>query len=195
MLGNHNLTSSERSANRIALKQVHIHGNFDPATFFDYDIAVVELETEARLSKFVRTICLPKKNVAIPGSTGMVAGWGSTFSVAPGHLPSRTAYSTVLRESSFTIRRDDVCSGATGFSVNANETFCAGDGKGRSGICNGDSGSPFVQQGLVDGASRRWMATGLLSWGHEGCAQRGKFDYFTRVEPLVDWINEVVANN
>ena len=85
VLGDHNLTSSERSANRIASKQIHIHENFNRATY-ENNIALVELETEVRLSKFVRTICLSKKNLAIPGSTGRVAGWGATSSVAPGHL-------------------------------------------------------------------------------------------------------------
>ncbi|KAK3730729.1 hypothetical protein QZH41_005007 [Actinostola sp. cb2023] len=44
----------------------------------------------------------------------------------------------------------------------------------------------MVRNVLVNGR-RRWVTVGLVSWG-EGCALKGKYGYYTRLQPFVYWI-------
>ena len=194
--GDHNLKKIEESEKRYIPERIHLHPNFN-LRLFENDIALIKLIQPVELGKFVRTVCLPKKeegDLAIPGKYGYVAGWGGTKPLKTGQtLSIADRFSRVLKHSAFTIQSDRLCSNRTRFPVNSTTTFCAGDGKGRNDPCQGDSGGAFVCEKRRDDGYR-WVATGLLSWG-EGCAQRNKFAYYTRLYPFTDWIKNAMDEN
>ena len=69
-------------------------------------------------------------------------------------------------------------------------TFRAGDGKGGSDTCQGDSGGAFVRE-IRRRRKLQWVVAGTVSWG-EGCAQKDKYGYYTRVYPFIDWIKKTM---
>lgn len=83
----------------------------------------------------------------------------------------------------------------TAVPVSSTVTFCAGDGRGRSGHCVGDAAGAFVrEEQRADKKRWAWDATGLISWG-EGCAQKNKNDYYTRVYPFIDLTGKKMEEN
>lgn len=144
----------------------------------------------------MRTVCLPQKqegDLAIPRKYGLVTGWGATKALKIGQVLTYTdtyRYSNILQYSSFMIQEDQICQRSTSYRFNSSVTFCAGDGKGGKDTCNGDSGGPFVRESRREDGYR-WIATGLVSWG-EGCAQKDKFTFYTRVYPFIDWIKKTM---
>lgn len=194
-IGYHTLLQKEESELRIGAENICIHPNFTHATY-DNDIALIKLRTEVKLGKFVRTVCLPQKqegDLAIPRKYGLVTGWGATKALKIGQVLTYTdtyRYSNILQYSSFMIQEDQICQRSTSYRFNSSVTFCAGDGKGGKDTCNGDSGGPFVRESRREDGYR-WIATGLVSWG-EGCAQKDKFTFDTRVYPFIDWIKKTM---
>ena len=192
-IGDHNLLQKEESQLRIGAENIYIHPNFTRATY-DNDIALIKLRTEVKLGKFVRTVCLPEKqegDLAIPRKYGLVTGWGATKALKIGQVLTDTyRYSNILQYSSFMIQQDQICQRSTSHRFNSSVTFCAGDGKGRQDTCTGDSGGPFVREARREDGYR-WIATGLVSWG-EGCAQKDKFTFYTRVYPFINWIKKTM---
>ncbi|KXJ21798.1 Transmembrane protease serine 6 [Exaiptasia diaphana] len=195
-LGDDHLKVKEPGQVDIEPDVIYIHQNFNN-TLFENDIALIKLQKEVNLGPFVRPVCLPKKGEHLlqPGEHGYVAGWGATLVVQVGqHPPPNKIYSTVLRHSAFMVQNNLTCHKATKFFFNPNVTFCAGDGKGGNDTCKGDSGGSFVRESRQSNGKWRWVSTGLVSWG-EGCGLPGKYTYYTRVEPFVDWIKETIQKD
>ncbi|XP_031556151.1 CUB and sushi domain-containing protein 3-like isoform X2 [Actinia tenebrosa] len=162
--------------------RIHNHPNFIPSTF-ENDVALVELDKGVKMGPNVRSICLPKanENLSSPGEIVSVAGWGYT---------TKGSHSSVLLHSAFEIQNNKNCKDTTTYEFNKTVMFCAGHGKGGNDTCKGDSGGSTVREVLRDGR-RRWVTVGLVSWG-EGCGIKGKYGYYTRVEPFVDWIQKKI---
>ena len=191
-VGDHNLSKKETSEQRMILEKVYSHPNFTFSTLMN-DIALVKLKAEVKLGKFVRTLCLPKKqegDLAVPLKYGIVAGWGSTKASRRLGPRPRSTPAKILRYSVFPVQHDQLCASTTSYTYYPTVTFCAGDGQGVKDTCNGDSGAAFVRESRR-GDGYRWIATGLVSWG-EGCAEKNKFSYYTRVYPFIDWIKKTM---
>ncbi|XP_068692878.1 complement C1r subcomponent-like [Montipora foliosa] len=183
IVGDHKLDTLENTQQEIFAKAVH-HPDFDFGTY-ENDIALVKLQKPVELGKFVRTVCLPSKNggdLAIPGRYGYVTGWGYTRATRP---------SNTLRYLSMPIQSNSLCRESTSYPYFSRAMFCAGDGKGKKGTCNGDGGGAFVRE-QRRGNGYRWVATGIDSWG-EGCTRKFKYGYYTRVYSYVDWINKTMT--
>ena len=149
------------------------HHIFKNSSFVDGDVALVKLSQGVKLNRFVRTVCLPEKDegdLAVPKKSGIVAGWGITRALRLEELSYPNETSQLLRHSAFTIQSDQLCSKKSILNYNSTLTFCAGDGKGRSDTCKGDSGGAFVRQ-IRRGSNLQWIAIAIVSWG-EGCAQK-----------------------
>jgi len=191
--GDHNLSTNEISEQEIVPEKIFIFHEYNYTSSVDFDIALVKLSHNVDVNRFVQTACLPEKDeedLAIPTTDGIVAGWGVTRALRHGELPKPDDISKVLRHSVFTIQKDQLCLNKTVLRYNSTMTFCAGDGKGGSDTCQGDSGGAFVRQ-IRRGRKLQWVVAGVVSWG-EGCAQKDKYGYYTRVYPFIDWIKKTM---
>ena len=173
-------------------EKIFVHPRFKPSGLphYDGDIALIKLSQEVELSRFVRTMCLPEKSegdLAIPKARGTVAGWGVTRPLRRGEFTHLSEISKVLRHVSFPIQSDQLCINKTGIQFNITTTFCAGDGIGGEDSCKGDSGGAFVRQIR----NSKWVVVGVVSWGN-GCSQKDRYGYYTRVYPFLDWIKETM---
>ena len=171
----------------------HYHDDFK-----DNDIALVKLSTKVTLGKYVRKVCLPEQkngstyqDSVISGRRGHVAGWGATQILNPGELdtpdPEKSS-SLELLSAQFQIQDMERCRNSTDYRFNESINFCAGSDKPGVGICRGDSGGPFVVN-MLQGGAMKWVALGLVSWG-EGCGIYGRYTFYTKLAPYIDWINQ-----
>lgn len=163
------------------------------------DIALVKLSFRVTLTQNVRKVCLPQaensssfhERLTPPGTHGFVAGWGSTQVLNPGETAdSESSSSEVLRSAQFQIQDSKLCQNSTDYHFNESLEFCAGSDRDGIGPCTGDSGGPFVMRVLMGGALK-WVVVGLVSWG-EGCGIYGRYTYYTRLAPYIDWIHQHV---
>ena len=186
----------------ITVDGIFIHPNYQhiKKTFFN-DIALVKLKHEAKLEKYVRTVCLPKNaedDSALPKSVGYVTGWGYTRKLRLGGILRKNFInSRVLRHISVPIQTNKACRKSLNnrHAFNATISFCAGDGKGKKDACPGDSGGPFVREkynGKLE--AHRWTQVGIVSWG-EGCGQKKTFGFYTRVAPYIGWIRDKMKHH
>ena len=171
-----------------------MHEEFNESSFVDGDIALVKLNKEVNLNRYVRTVCVPEKDegdLATPRKTGFVAGWGVTRALIYGEDLYPSDLSDVLRHANFTIQSDRLCLNKSRNAYNSTMTFCAGDGKGIADSCLGDSGGAFVRR-IRRSRHPQWVVVGIVSWGY-GCAQKDEYGYYTRVYPFVRWINRTMV--
>ena len=176
-------------------KAIVLHHEFKDISYVDGDIALVILSKKFELNRFVQKVCLPHKNegeLARPSTSGAVAGWGVTRALRPADDVHHNELSKVLRHRTFTIQSDLLCLNKSKRTYNSTMAFCAGDGKGGSDTCKGDSGWAFVRK-IRRGHIWQWVAVGIVSWGN-GCAQRDEYGYYTRVYHFIDWINKTMKS-
>ena len=191
------MTRKQNSEQKMLLKAIFLHENYN-STLYMNDIALLKLDQPVKLSNFVRTVCLQEKNerdIAIPETYGVVAGWGITKSLKMGEPYNLRDLSQVLHYSSLKIQNDQFCSiRSMPFFINSTVTFCVGDGQKRSGTCAGDGGGAFVREVQRSQKRRAWVATGIVSWG-KSCGQKDEPGYYTRVYPFIDWIKKTMDKN
>ena len=141
-------------------------------------------------------MCLPEKHegdLAIPGTNGFVAGWGVTRALRHGEFAKPNDTSNVLRHAVFKVQDNNICLKKSSITYNSTLAFCAGDGgRGVRDSCKGDSGGAFVRK-VRRRPNLHWVAVGIVSWG-EGCAQKDKYGYYTRLYPFIDWIKKTMDN-
>ncbi|KAL9989290.1 hypothetical protein ACROYT_G003823 [Oculina patagonica] len=164
--------------------------------FKENDIALVRLSTKVTLTRYVRKVCLPESanssiydDIVTKGSQGFVAGWGSTQVLNPGETADAdNSSSTVLNSAQFHVQDTELCRNSTDYHFNESLKFCAGSDRHGVGPCTGDSGGPFVIK-MLHGGARKWVAVGLVSWG-EGCGIYGRYTFYTKLAPYVNWISK-----
>ncbi|OXU23807.1 hypothetical protein TSAR_011988 [Trichomalopsis sarcophagae] len=160
----------------ITKKVVHPKYNFFT---FEYDLALVRLETPLSFAPHISPICLPASDELLIGENGTVTGWGRLSE--GGTLPS------VLQEVSVPIVSNDRCKSMflrAGRHEFIPEIFlCAGYETGGQDSCQGDSGGPLQ----VRGKDGRYFLAGIISWGI-GCAEANLPGVCTRISKFVPWI-------
>lgn len=150
-----------------------------------YDLALLELVSEAAYSPHISPICLPSPQISLPGRTGVVAGWGKI-------IPSNELMGTnVLRSAPVPILDIRECVSwheVKQISVQLHEEMlCAGHESGQRDACLGDSGGPLIV--LENG---RWTLAGITSAGF-GCGEARQPGIYHKVPMTVDWIRDVIA--
>ncbi|KAJ8046319.1 Coagulation factor X [Holothuria leucospilota] len=175
-LGDYDTRLTDDSEIPLGVDEIIISEGFDESTF-DKDIALIKLSTPVYLfTDYIRPICLPNVTLARRlykvGNQGKVTGWGRGTGAGP--LPR------YLAEERFPLVGKKGCKASTDYPVTLN-MFCAGHSQGSA--CTGNSGSPFALE-----YRGRWYLFGIVSWG-EGCAQVGKYGFYTKVSKMLDWVN------
>uniref|UniRef100_UPI00358F6F1A suppressor of tumorigenicity 14 protein homolog n=1 Tax=Myxine glutinosa TaxID=7769 RepID=UPI00358F6F1A len=157
------------------IKRIITHKSYNDWTY-DYDIALLELETPLKYTYEIRPICLPAMTHNFPvGKSCMITGWGST--------KERGAAANVLQKAAVDIINETLCKNLMEGSTTI-RMLCAGFLEGGIDACQGDSGGPLV---CVEITSGHWFLAGIVSWG-EGCARANKPGLYTRVTSMRSWI-------
>ncbi|NXG26760.1 DDN1 protein, partial [Grallaria varia] len=170
ILGAHDISYQEPSQQKICIGHWVVHPNYS-----DYrsgnDIVLLKLETQAKITEYVKPISLPSHNKTVtPGTKCNVAGWGWTS--------ARGFQTTVMREVDLELQREEVCERSFNRIYQRQSMICAGDKRGRKSTYKGDSGGPLVCNG---------KAHGIVSYGR----QKTPFpEVFTRISYFEPWINE-----
>ncbi|XP_046624539.1 serine proteinase stubble-like [Neodiprion virginianus] len=160
----------------VARKVVHPKYNFFT---YEYDLALVRLETSLTFAPHISPICLPASDDLLIGENATVTGWGRLSE--GGTLPS------VLQEVSVPIVSNDKCKSmflrAGRHEFIPDIFLCAGHETGGQDSCQGDSGGPLQ----VRGKDGRYFLAGIISWGI-GCAEANLPGVCTRISKFVPWI-------
>lgn len=178
ILGAHTL--SHGGIQRITVKKFTPHPSWNSPFKFDNDIAVLELEKEAKFTGEVSPICLPQESVCFTeGTPCVVTGWGLTN--------ERGGFPDDLQEVAVKLIDRERCKQYSGYGHVTDRMTCAGYESGGRDACAGDSGGPLVCRAGPNGA---WILYGIVSWGY-GCARPGNPGVYAFVPALVEWVNEI----
>lgn len=139
------------------------------------DIGVLFLSEPLIFGHNIRAIQLPPQNGLLPyGRSVAMAGWGLTSN------DDITALPNVLQHTTLLILTNVECNRPTSYNGSVPvDQFCAGPMEGGHGICEGDTGSPLVFEGIQ---------YGIASWSQE-CALPNYPGVFVRVSFYSDWVH------
>ncbi|GJQ86785.1 CLIPD7 [Trypoxylus dichotomus] len=169
---------------RVRRKRIHPRFQFRLTQPDRFDVALLELVTEAGYSFHILPICLPDSDLKLRGRKAVVAGWGKT-------KPSAELMGTnVLRSASVPILDIEECISwhkTKQIKVELfEEMLCAGYADGRQDACLGDSGGPLIV--MEEG---RWTLAGIISAGF-GCGEPHQPGIYHSVATTTDWIKSVI---
>ncbi|KAK2848190.1 hypothetical protein Q7C36_009872 [Tachysurus vachellii] len=174
-LGLHRQNQLNKAEKRY-LKRIIAHPNYNEFTF-DYDMALMELDTPVAFKETIRPICLPSSSYVFPvGKSVWITGWGATREGGSG--------ASLLQKAEVRIINSTVCDSLMNGQITSRMT-CAGVLAGGVDACQGDSGGPMSSSNVVG----RVFLAGVVSWG-DGCARRNKPGIYTTVPKFRAWIKE-----
>ena len=167
----------QQGGERQRVRRVLYHPNYQGSPAYDYDIALLELETPLLLPR-LPLLRSSQGDLASPGTLGRVLGWGSSFFGG--------SSSPQLQQVDVPIISNQRCREIYGNRV-TNAMLCAGFPQGGADACSGDSGGPM----LVRDSQGLWRNVGIVSWG-EDCARAEFPGVYSRVSVLSDWVVNTV---
>ncbi|KFQ28766.1 Urokinase-type plasminogen activator, partial [Mesitornis unicolor] len=145
------------------------------------DIALLRIRTTsghcAAESRYVRTVCLPEKNLYLRDNTRCeIAGYGKQdfYDIY---------YAQRLMSANVNLISQTKCKYEYYDNIRVTDNMvCAGDPMWMTDACKGDSGGPMVCE-----HNGRMTLYGIVSWG-DGCAKENKPGVYTRVTRYLNWI-------
>ncbi|XP_059822214.1 transmembrane protease serine 3-like isoform X2 [Hypanus sabinus] len=160
-----------------AVERIVHHKKYKGHTY-DYDIALIKLETALTFNDWIQPICLPNSGQEFPdGKACWISGWGLTN--------EGEEISLSLREAKVPLIPNHICSWPNIYHKRiSSRMICAGYLQGGVDTCQGDSGGP-----LACSEENGWQLVGITSWG-AGCANQNKPGVYARVTEYLDWIHE-----
>uniref|UniRef100_A0A8C5F1Y7 Peptidase S1 domain-containing protein n=1 Tax=Gopherus evgoodei TaxID=1825980 RepID=A0A8C5F1Y7_9SAUR len=170
------LSASEGTEQCIKSTQSFPHPNYN-LTSHDYDIMLLKLQNTANLNNYVKTIGLPDR-CPEPNTECLVSGWGTTQT-------PKVQYPNILQCGKVYIQSNADCDKSYPGALTKN-MLCAGVKEGGVDSCQGDSGGPLVCNGKLQG---------IVSWGSQVCATKGKPGVYTKVCRFTDWIQDTIREN
>uniref|UniRef100_A0A671NDV6 trypsin n=1 Tax=Sinocyclocheilus anshuiensis TaxID=1608454 RepID=A0A671NDV6_9TELE len=139
VLGAHNINRKEKTQQRIPVIKYIQHPMFERNKKEDcsYDKLLIKLKNKAKLNKFVKVMCLPKKNGKTPANVKCyIAGWGLK-------TPKGQQASDVMQEDSLKLQENSKCKIWWKQYFNTERMICSvSDGK--HAFCLVDSGSHLI---------------------------------------------------
>jgi len=152
---------------------------------WDYDYAMVKLDSPVVMDDCAGTVCLPGAADVADGSSCWITGWGSERVGG--------AVKTIMNQAVVQTMSNDECKNTahTGAgNIITPNMMCAQGSTSNGGIidaCAYDSGGPLMCE-----AGGQWTIYGVTSWG-EGCAKADFPGVWSRVHEAVPWIQEVLS--
>lgn len=181
MLGAHNVKQSfEKGRTTVKVKNIHIHQDWNPyIDQYDADIAIIELEADVKLSRFIQPICIPEAG-SIPATKdeGFVIGFGKS---------EFADVQDVARLVTTPIHDNRKCHSSNDAYqlLLSHRGFCGGFANG-TGVCTGDSGSGLIV--VHDGIYYlRGIVSASLNGPLNGCNLK-TYSIFTDVMEFTGWI-------
>ncbi|XP_040273762.1 transmembrane protease serine 9 [Bufo bufo] len=179
-IGSTSLSGLDSSTVKASIKSIVKHPSYDPDTA-DYDVAVLELESELRFNKYTQPICLPASTHIFPmGKKCIITGWGYL-------KEDNLVKPEVLQKATVALIDQTLCNSLYS-NVVTDRMVCAGYLEGKIDSCQGDSGGPLV----CEEASGRFFLAGIVSWG-VGCAEARRPGVYVRVSKVRNWIQDVIS--
>uniref|UniRef100_A0A8I6AHB8 Mast cell protease 8 n=1 Tax=Rattus norvegicus TaxID=10116 RepID=A0A8I6AHB8_RAT len=169
ILGAHNIKKRENTQ-VISVLKAKPHENFNSDSLVN-DIMLLKLERKAQLNGVVKTIALPRSQDWVkPGQVCTVAGWGTL---------ANCTLSNTLQEVNLEVQKGQKCQG---MSRNYNDSIqlCVGNPNERKATAGGDSGGPFVCNGVAQGI----VSYRLCTWTPPRV--------FTRISSFIPWIQKTM---
>ena len=151
------------SGERVDVRRIYIHPQYDVLSWLDYDVAVWELARPVTGVSYAR---LAKVAPSRPGEVLRLTGWGTLSSARKPQIPVNLQQVDLP----FVPTVNDHCADVSSITP---RMFCAG-GSGMS-ACFGDSGGPLT---INRGAGYTELA-GIVSWGRNGCGAENSPGVFT----------------
>nr|XP_014348224.1 PREDICTED: mannan-binding lectin serine protease 1 isoform X3 [Latimeria chalumnae] len=182
VLGKHRTLRQDNTEQSFVAQNIHLHPAYNSSTF-QFDIALLELQSEATICDYVIPVCLPDETehtTLKEGDMVIVSGWGKQFLR---RLPDS------LMEIEIPIVDLNVCRETyanLGLRI-TDDMMCAGEKEGGKDACQGDSGGPMV---TLNHSSSRWFLAGTVSWG-DGCGKNDKYGVYSNVLKSLSWIRSI----
>lgn len=171
-------------ANRV--DSIVLHDNYNTTEpVGPNDLAMLFHVSEWTFNNFIRPIPLPAPN-QVHDYYVTLMGWGDIATSGEPNFPN-ALHSTVTPIIPFENCDSFIGEGRTPL---ANTNMCTGPMiEGGVGFCEGDSGSPLVQQN-EEGA---YELVGIASWGFSPCGSINAPSVYTRVSAYNAWIYNVMT--
>lgn len=153
---------------------IKIHSQFNPKTL-NNDISVIRLASPLILNHFVWPVQLARRadvGNTFEGQKGVTSGWGKISD-------SENYVINELRFVNMVVENHSVCKKYYLDGLIIDGTLCLNTAQGYKGVCNGDSGGPFVIDHRLVGVTSFVPSTGCENGGPDG---------FTFVPYYLDWI-------
>ncbi|XP_028254775.1 atrial natriuretic peptide-converting enzyme isoform X2 [Parambassis ranga] len=178
VLGLNNLDHPGVHSQSRGVRTIIVHPRYNRAVV-DYDISVVQLDSEVEETPFVRPVCLPQPGqLPSPDSYCYITGWG--------HMGNRMPFK--LQEGEVRIISLSQCQSYFDMKTITPRMLCAGYDAGTVDSCMGDSGGPLVCE--EDGG--RWTLFGLTSWGSVCFSKVLGPGVYSNVTHFTPWIQQQV---
>ncbi|GFS17009.1 chymotrypsin-like elastase family member 2A [Elysia marginata] len=188
VLGEYNRRIAEDTEQVIRLKSIHVHPEYSLQPKLINDIALLKLETPARLTDVVQPLEVDTARDIAPGSLCEAAGWGQHTSDEVDLLQygNGTYVPHVV-----TVQCVDLTTCASAYEGHLpqiDEKVICFNSPHQRDTCKGDSGGPLVCRNEHD----RLSLSGVVSVGM-GCALEHYPGVYTRVAHYRQWIVDTVG--
>ncbi|XP_032685944.1 uncharacterized protein LOC116851037 isoform X2 [Odontomachus brunneus] len=172
---------------KLKVKRVVPHPNYNMGVAHDNDVALFQLEKRVQFHEHLRPVCLPTAatNLA-PGTLCTVIGWGKKNDT------DSSEYEPAVNEVQVPVLNRQVCNVWLAHKeLNVTDgMICAGYADGGKDACQGDSGGPLLCQDKHD--KERWFVGGIVSWGIK-CAHPKLPGVYAYVPKYVPWIQKEMS--
>lgn len=188
LLGKYDLNvKNETGAKSHLVSEIVIHDDWNILNSeYDADIAILVLNEEAMLNKYVQPVCLPAENEEVT-ENGIVVGWGKSST------GSNDAYKPTPQQLQLPVIDNDTCYNTFPELKThlASRLFCGGFVNQSKATCTGDSGGGM--HFMNEDAS--WTVRGIVSVGlaiKERECNANAYTLFTDVAKFRNWIIDVM---
>ncbi|XP_033209606.1 atrial natriuretic peptide-converting enzyme-like isoform X2 [Belonocnema kinseyi] len=172
---------------KLKVKRVVPHPNYNLGVAHDNDVALFQLENRVQFHDHLRPVCLPTSTTELkPRTVCTVIGWGKKKDA------ETSEYEPAVNEVEVPILEREICNlWLEHKELNVTDgMICAGYPDGGKDACQGDSGGPLLCQDEED--KDRWFVGGIVSWGIK-CAHPKLPGVYAYVPKYVPWIHRQIA--